>query len=89
LRSDLAGDRRHLSAETARGEALGDDLDAVTGKSFDKGREPDALAKMTLAMRSGRLFNGHGVSIHFIGGGLEKNANFEGPLVDALRCFRA
>ena len=73
----------------ARGEALGDDLAAVTGTSLDKGVELDALAKTNLAMRSGRLFNGHGVSFRFIGGGLEKNTNFEGSLVDALRCFRA
>jgi len=87
--NDLAGDGRHLSAETAaREEALGDDLAAVTG-TFDKGVELDALAKMDPVKRSGRLFNVHGVSFRFIGGGLKKNTNFEGSLVDALRCFGA
>ncbi len=42
-----------------------------------------------LAMRSGRLLNGHGVRFCFIGGDLEKNTNFEGSLVDALRSLRA
>jgi hypothetical protein len=56
---------------------------------LDKGVELDALAKSNLVKRSGRLLNGRGVSFHFIGGDLEKNTNFEGPLVDALRCFRA
>jgi len=69
--------------------ALGDDLGAVTGTSLDKGVELDALAKSNLVKRSGRLLNGRGVSFCFIGGDLEKNTNFEGPLVDALRCFRA
>ncbi len=46
LRGDLAGNGRRLSAEAAaRGEALGDDLAAVTGTSLDKGLELDALAK--------------------------------------------
>ena len=78
-----------IAPHGARGEALGDDLAAVTGTSLDKGVELDALAKTNLVKRSGRLFNGHGVSFRFIGGDLEKNTNFEGPLVDALRCFRA
>ena len=56
---------------------------------LDKGVELDALAKSNLVKRSGRLLNGRGVSFCFIGGDLEKNTNFEGPLVDALRCFRA
>ena len=72
-----------------RARALGDDLGAVAGTSLDKGVELDVLAKLNLVKRSGRLLNGRGVSFCFIGGDLEKNTNFEGPLVDALRCFRA
>jgi hypothetical protein len=41
-------DRRTVERAAARGEALGDDLGAVTGTSLDKGVELDALA-------SGRL----------------------------------
>jgi len=51
--------------------------------------ELDALAKTNLAKRSGRLFNGHGVRLDLIGSDLEKNTNFEGSLVDALRRSRA
>jgi len=84
--ADATGkDERSVRRAAARGQALGD----VTGTSLDKGVELDALAKANLVKRSGRLFNGHGVSFRFIGGDLEKNTNFEGPLVDALRCFRA
>ena len=78
-------DKRSIERAAARGEAL----DAVTGTSLDKGLKLDALAKSNLVKRSGRLLNGHGVSSRFIGGDLEKNTNFEGPLVDALRCCRA
>ena len=81
-------DERTIRRAAARGEALGDDLGAVTGTSLEKGVELDALAKTNRVKRSGRLFNGHGVSFRFIGG-LEENTNFEGSLVDELRCFRA
>ena len=88
--SDAIGkSRRSIEIAAARGESLGDDLAADMGTSLDKGVELDALAKTTLAMRSGRLFNRHGVSFRFIGGGLEKNTNFEGSRVDALRRFLA
>ena len=36
---------RTVRLAAARGEALGDDLGAVTGTSLDKGVELDALAK--------------------------------------------
>ncbi len=39
-------DERTIRRAAARGEALGADLDAVTGTSLDKGVELDALAKM-------------------------------------------
>jgi hypothetical protein len=56
LRSDLAGDGRRLSAETAaRGETLGDELGAVTGTSLDKGMELDALAKLPKDERKGLI----------------------------------
>jgi len=56
LRSDLAGNGRRLSAETApRSEALGDDLGAVTGTSLDKGVELDALAKLNKDERKGLI----------------------------------
>ena len=45
--SDAIGkSRRSVEIAAARGEALGDDLGAVTGTSLDKGVELDALAKM-------------------------------------------
>ena len=37
--------RRSVEIAAARGEALGDDLGAVTGTSLDKGVELEALAK--------------------------------------------
>jgi hypothetical protein len=44
--ADATGkDRRTVERAAARGEALGDDLGAVTGTSLDKGVELDALAK--------------------------------------------
>lgn len=39
-------DERTIRRAAARGEALGDDLDAIAGTSLDKGVELDALAKM-------------------------------------------
>jgi hypothetical protein len=43
--ADATGkDRRTVERAAARGEALGDDLGAVTGTSLDKGVELDALA---------------------------------------------
>jgi len=39
--------RRSVEIAATRGEALGDDLDAVAGTSLDKGVELDALARMT------------------------------------------
>jgi hypothetical protein len=50
--SDATGkDKRSIERAHARGEALGDDLAAVTGTSLDKGVELDALepAKRRLA----------------------------------------
>ena len=45
--SDAIGkSRRSVEIAAARGEALGDDLGAVTGTSLDKGVELDALAKL-------------------------------------------
>ena len=42
--SDATGkDKRSIERAAARGEALGDDLGAVTGTSLDKGVELDAL----------------------------------------------
>jgi ParB family transcriptional regulator, chromosome partitioning protein len=38
--------RRSLEIAAARGEGLGDDLEAVAGTSLDKGVELDALVKM-------------------------------------------
>jgi hypothetical protein len=89
LQTPFGESRRSVEITAARGEALGDDLAAVTGTALDKGVELDALAKTTLVKRSSCLLNGYGVSFRFIGCALEKNAKFEGPLVDALRCFRA
>ena len=70
-------------------ESLGDEFTAVTGTSRDKSVELDALAKTNQAKRSGRFFTRYRVSFCFIRGRLEKNTNFEGSLVDALRSFRA
>ena len=84
--ADATGkDERGVRRAAARAEALG----AVTGKSLDKGVELDALAKTNQVKRSGCLFAGYCVSFRLIGGGLEKNTNFEGSLVDAFRCLRA
>jgi hypothetical protein len=56
LRSDLASNEGRLSTETAaRGEALADELDAVTGTSLDKGVELDALAKLPKDERKGLI----------------------------------
>jgi hypothetical protein len=44
-----------LSRSAARGEALGDDLAAVTGTSLDKGVELDALAKLPKDERKGLI----------------------------------
>ena len=45
--SDATGkDKRSIERAHARGEALGDDLGAVTGTSLDKGVELDALASV-------------------------------------------
>ena len=44
---------RAVRMASARGEALGDDLGAVTGTSLDKGVELDALAKMPKDERNG------------------------------------
>jgi hypothetical protein len=38
--------RRSVEIAAARGEALGDDLSAISGTSLNKGVELDALAKM-------------------------------------------
>jgi len=46
----IGKDRRSVERAAARGEALGDDLGAVTGTSLDKGVELDALAKMALEL---------------------------------------
>jgi ParB family transcriptional regulator, chromosome partitioning protein len=44
--ADAIGEsRRSVEITAAQGEALGDDLGAVTGTSLDKGVELDALAK--------------------------------------------
>lgn len=42
----IGKDKSTISRAAARGEALGADLDAVTGTSLDKGVELDALVKM-------------------------------------------
>ena len=49
------GHGRHggIRRAAARGEALGDDLGAVTGTSLDKGVELDALAKLPKDERKG------------------------------------
>ena len=47
--------RRSVEIAAARGEALGDDLGAVTGTSLDKGVELDALAKMPKDERKGLI----------------------------------
>lgn len=39
-------DQRAIQRDAARGEALGDDLEAIAGTSLDKGVELDALAKL-------------------------------------------
>jgi len=39
-------DIRSVQRDAARGEALGDDLEAIAGISLDKGVELDALAKL-------------------------------------------
>ena len=45
--ADATGkDERTIRRAAARGEALGDDLGAVTETSLDKGVELDALAKL-------------------------------------------
>ncbi|OYX86414.1 MAG: hypothetical protein B7Y84_14145 [Azorhizobium sp. 32-67-21] len=43
---------RAIQLDVARGEALGDDLEAITGTSLDKGVELDALAKMSPSDRA-------------------------------------
>ena len=54
--SDATGkDRRTVERAAARGEALGDDLAAVTGTSLDKGVELDALAKLPKDERKGLI----------------------------------
>jgi hypothetical protein len=47
--------RRSVEIANARGEALGDDLDTVTGTSLDKGVELDALAKLPKDERKGLI----------------------------------
>ncbi len=50
--SDATGkDERTVRRAAARGEALGDDLEAVAGTSLDKGVELDALAKLALGFQ--------------------------------------
>jgi hypothetical protein len=44
--------KRSINQHLARAEALGDDLDKVTGTSLDKGVELDALKAMTPAQRA-------------------------------------
>lgn len=44
--------KRRINEHLARAEALGDDLDKVTGTSLDKGVELDALAKLPEADRA-------------------------------------
>ena len=46
---------RSVEIAAARGEALGDDLGAVTGTSLDKGMELDALAKLPKDERKGLI----------------------------------
>jgi len=46
---------RAVRMASARGEALGDDLGAVTGTSLDKGMELDALAKLPKDERKGLI----------------------------------
>ncbi len=54
--ADATGkDERTIRRAAARGEALGDDLGAVTGTSLDKGVELDALAKLPKAERKGLI----------------------------------
>jgi ParB family transcriptional regulator, chromosome partitioning protein len=54
--ADATGkDERTVRRAAARGEALGDDLGAVTGTSLDKGVELDALAKMPKDERKGLI----------------------------------
>jgi ParB family chromosome partitioning protein len=54
--SDAIGkNRRSVEIAAARGEALGDDLGAVTGTSLDKGVELDALAKLPKDERKGLI----------------------------------
>ena len=52
--ADATGkDERTIRRAAARGEAIRDDLGAVTGTSLDKGVELDALAKLPKDERKG------------------------------------
>ena len=54
--SDATGKaERTVRLAAARGEALGDDLGAITGTSLDKGVELDALAKLPKDERKGLI----------------------------------